>query len=74
MEDIKVVNLKAEHIEAVIDMVVKSFLSLNQFWKEQKYEEVEPVFRARIQPALSSSLPSLVVLKGQKIIAAHIQF
>ena len=72
MEDIKVVNLKPEHIEVVIDMVVRSFLSLNQFWKEQKYEEVEPVFRARIQPALSSFLPSLVVLKGQKIIATQI--
>ena len=39
MEDIKVVNLKPQRIEAVIKMVVKRFLFLNQYWKEQKYEE-----------------------------------
>lgn len=45
-----------EHLEQATDVLTRSFLELNTIWKthKPKYEDVYPVIRGKILPALSS--------------------
>ena len=45
-----------EHLEQATDVLTRSFLELNSIWKthKPKYEDIYPVIRGKILPAISS--------------------
>jgi len=55
-EEVYFVEMKEEHIEQSAGVLTRSFLELNDIWKTfaPTYEEIFPVMRGRIIPALKS--------------------
>jgi len=74
-DHIAIVELSERHVEAAADVLTRSFLVLNPIWKNHKpkYEDIYPILRAKIIPALSSRW-SYVLELNKKVIGVSLQY
>jgi hypothetical protein len=74
-ENIAIVELTEKHIEPSADVLTRSFLLLNDIWKnyKPKYEEIYPIMRAKIFPAIGTRW-SYVLELNKKVIGVSLQY
>lgn len=81
-ESVFVTELTDQHIDQTADVLTRSFLQLNPFWKtyQPKYEEIFPIMRGKLIPALGKGWSYVVLsftqvlLCDQKVIGVNLQY
>lgn len=70
-----ITELKEEHVDQAAGVLTRSFIELNSIWKEYepKFEEIFPVIRGKILPAVAPGW-SFVLMRGQTVIGVSIEY
>lgn len=74
-DHVAIVELTERHIESSADVLTRSFLLLNDIWKnyKPKYEEIYPIMRAKVLPAIGTRW-SYVLELNKKVIGVSLQY
>lgn len=55
-EKVVVTDMREHHVDQVADLLVKSFMTLNNIWKKHNhsYEELCPIIRSKVLPCVAA--------------------